>query len=121
MERRDEMYLYASSQCEMGSDAGKVTWENAIDEADRDPLLNSQDEIDEAKSWAGEFGAWEEEEISKWTDQEVNAFVLQFIAGDIRGREHYGSDDEWFAGMESGRSGGSIFQSGDKWYAYIGG
>ena len=101
IERREEMYLYSSSQCEMGSDAGKVTWKNVMDEADHDPLLNSQDEIDEAKSWAGEFGAWEEEEISKWTDQEVNALVLQFIAGDIREREHYDSDDEWFAGKGS--------------------
>lgn len=79
-----DAFQFSASAAELGQDAGKITWGNAIDEAHRAPLLTTPEQIDEARDWFGEFGAWDDEERAAWSDDEVNALVIQFISGNIR-------------------------------------
>jgi len=119
MNRREDMKYYSASQAELGSDAGKVTWENAKDAVEKQPLLTTEEEISEAKEWLEDFGAWYDDEIDAWDNQEVNALALQMIAGDIRERQHYEDRDELEEYEEN--QGGRINQGDDQeWYYYIG-
>lgn len=96
MSDEDLMY-FSASQAELGSDAGAVTWDNAMSEAEREPLVHSKEDLESARAYIEEFGVWDEDEISDWSDQEVNALLVQLIAGDIRGREKIfqDSDGKW--------------------------
>lgn len=134
MERCDEMYLYSASQAEMGSDAGPVTWANALDCFDPelpDPTapLAPPESIDEVKSFFGDFGAWDQDEIAEWTPQKVNALLLQFIAGDIREVSDVIFDDydEYQRQSDAGRVSGRIYkcdieghESFGRWFYYVG-
>lgn len=88
--RADDMAYYSASRAELGDDAGAVTWQNAMDCFDPEnldadpPLVSTEEQLQAARDWFAEFGAWEPEEIAAWNAQEVNALLLQFVAGDIR-------------------------------------
>lgn len=120
------MAYYSASAAELGQDAGKITWENAKDAIDSDghfePLLKTDEQIENAKEWFAEFGAWDGEEIATWSNQDLNALLLQFIAGDIRESEPQIFDDydEYQKQAERGTVSGRIYLSGEDWYIYIG-
>lgn len=44
------------------------------------------DDVDPSTLFASiaEFGAWEDEEIAGWSNEEIDALVLQYAAGDLR-------------------------------------
>ena len=135
VERKDDMIYYSASRMELGDDAGQVTWENAIgnccpDNPDSDGiLLTTPDQIQEVKDYFGSFGAWDDEEREAWTDQEVNALLLQSIAGDVREAgdsltENYAAYTEQ---VESGSISGRIYRCDVKgsenfgeWFYYVG-
>lgn len=79
-----EPFNFSASQMEMGQDAGKITWNNAKDEASRSPLLTTEEQITEAKEYFGDFDAWDDEEIAAWDAQTVNAMVIQDISSNLR-------------------------------------
>jgi hypothetical protein len=118
----------SGSIAELGPDAGKITWANSMTEADRTPLLRTEAELDAAREWAGEFGAWEDAEIAAWSAQEINAFVIQYIAGNLREIEALCSDKrgeiDWkvVERMEQeGRISGNIYRADNgRYYFYLG-
>lgn len=119
MNRKHEMHYYSASQAEYGSDAGRITWENAKDAAEEQPLVTTDEQIAEVKDYFREFGAWEDDEIDAWGVNEVNALLLQLIAGDIRERQHYEDKGEMERYEEN--LGGRICQCDDnEFYYYIG-
>ena len=133
--RSEDMIYYSASRAELGDDAGQVTWQNAMDNCDTDNpdsdpiLLVLPSEIEHAKIWFADFGAWDEEEIENWTDQEVNALLLQYIAGDIRESlpELLGDYEEYQKQAESGQISGRIYKCDiednadfGEWFIYIG-
>lgn len=129
----DNMMDYSASVAEIGTNAGRDTWNAAMEEFDTDygdmkPLVNG-DDIQTAKDYFGEFGAWDDEERATWTDQEVNALLLQFIAGDIReaGDDLTEDYEAYQARAEAGEISGNIFkcdieghESFGQWFIYIG-
>lgn len=72
------------SIAEGGENAGRNTWENSKAEAIRHPVLDTPDKLQAMRDYARSFGAWNDEEIDGWSDTELNALLLQMIAGDCR-------------------------------------
>lgn len=95
---------YSASRAE--GYTGEETWNNAMGHFDdNEPLVSSKEDVQEVKDFFAEFGAWSKEEIATWSTQEVNALLLQFIAGDLR----------------SGDDTGRIYQDDDgQTYFYVG-
>lgn len=79
----------SASAAEIGQDAGRITWSNAL----QAPHLIQDDEttLEEVQDYLQDFGAWSREDLEAMTHQELNALVCQFIAGDWR--EAFG--DSW--------------------------
>lgn len=114
---------------EMGQDAGRITWDNAMDNCASDnpdadgALLADEEGIAHAREWAAAFGAWDEDEIASWSAQEVNALVLQYIAGDIREAmpDLVDDYDAYERDAQAGRIGGNIFRDEDnQFWFYLG-
>ena len=53
----DEMPLLSGSVAELGPNAGILTWENSKRYAEAHPLLNTPEQIEEAKDYFKGFGA----------------------------------------------------------------
>tara|TARA_R110000787_G_scaffold259267_1_gene364585 strand:+ start:138 stop:491 length:354 start_codon:yes stop_codon:yes gene_type:complete len=91
---------YASSPHESGlQDIAQVTWENAKDEWELDNRIINKTHVEELRDHFAEYGAWEREEIEAWDLSELNALVIQEIAGDIfehgEPSKDEPKDDEW--------------------------
>ena len=57
----------------------------------------------------------------KWTETEVNAVLLQFLAGEIREMEAFDTPEDYEQAMENGTVSGRVYRGDDgEWYAYIG-
>lgn len=127
--RTAETHELSSSVAELGKDAGKITWNNALAEATSTQLIGAEDR-DEFESWAREFGAWSREEITAWSLDECNALLIQYISGDLNELEslcYSDTDDfgiDWAEAeklSQAGTIGGNIFKSTDGHvYFYMG-
>jgi len=78
---------YSASVMEIGANAGRDTWQAAVEDAPDYNLLNNDDDRDEFRAHVKGFGAWSDEEIAAWSDTELNALFIQLISGDIRSGE----------------------------------
>jgi hypothetical protein len=79
-----DAYDLSHSIAEGGNNAGRNTWNAAMNQAIITPILDTPEKLDAFRVWVSDCGAWSDEEIAAWTPQEVNALFLQWIAGDIR-------------------------------------
>lgn len=81
-----DMFTFSHSQAEGGQDAGSNTWQAAVNHAKetRPPLLETEEQKEQFRDFVKSSGGWDEEEISAWSDDELNALLLQWIAGDVR-------------------------------------
>ena len=95
--RTAETHDLSASVAELGQDAGKITWGNAIAEAEYNTRWIEADHRDEFESWVREFGAWSRDEIRAWSLDECNALLIQCIAGDLNELEGlcYSDTDEF--------------------------
>jgi hypothetical protein len=75
---------YSASAAEIGQDAGRITWRAAYDDSPDWPLLQTDEQRDTFRRYVKGFGAWTQEEITAWSDTELNALLIQFVSGDIR-------------------------------------
>ena len=75
---------FFASPAEIGQDAGKVTWQAALEESSSTVLLGTDEEVDAFRNFISDFGAWSDEEIDSWTDHKLNALCIQFVAGGMR-------------------------------------
>lgn len=108
-----DLWELSHSQSEHGiGDAGKYTWNKALEASD-DWMFVTDDNRDDIERWVREFGAWDREEIEGWSDKHLNALLLQFIAGDVREAQDPDFDPE--------TAGGRAMQGDDgRWYYYVG-
>lgn len=85
----------SNNRATLGDDAGKLTWNASKEAAQSIPLLDTDEKKEAFRSFVGESGGWDDEEIAAWNDMELNALCLQWIAGDIR--EAFGDEEpsEW--------------------------
>ena len=75
---------YFASVAEIGASAGPDTWRAACEDSPDYMILDTDDKLQAMREHVRGFGAWSDEEIAAWTDTELNALLLQCIAGDIR-------------------------------------
>ena len=115
---------YSASIAEIGSDAARSTWQAAVDDSDDYLMLDSDEKHEEFRRYVKGFGAWSEDEIRAWSDQELNALLIQMIAGDIRKGKLDTDNPDWDQyekDSEAGRVAGRIFKGSDsEIYYYIG-
>lgn len=79
-----EPWNYSGSVAERGQDAGKITWNNAMEAVTEHMLLDTSEKVEALRDHTRGFGAWEDAEIDAWTPQQCNALLIQIISGDIR-------------------------------------
>jgi len=127
--RNANTHDFSASDAEMGQNAGKITWNNAVQEAASTQLITADDR-DAFESWAREFGAWSIDEIKAWSLDECNALLIQYISGDLNTLESlcYSVSDEFGIDWEeaerlseAGTIGGNICRGTDgNVYFYMG-
>lgn len=117
-----EASQFSASQMELGPNVGKITWANACEACH---LINlTPEEILEAKEYIKTWGAWEDDEIDSWSEDETKALIVQYAAGDYREAESVAWDDaNWGIDWEqyereaqSGRISGNLFMHEGKLY-----
>lgn len=114
-------HLYSASAAELGEDAGKITWANALAYSNKHRMLDTEDELEAFRAFVKDTGGWTQEEISHWTNHELNALFVQFVAGDIReaGLETPFPDwEQYQEDAEAGRVSSRIFKSEDNQVFY---
>jgi hypothetical protein len=111
-----------------GPDAGPMTWRASLGAA-KGRRIEGFD-MDKAKAWASEFGAWERDEIKRWTRAETLALCLQYCAGDLKELQALAPGEglgaiDWNEAerlSEAGTISGTLFlhsETGELW-AYLG-
>lgn len=78
------MIDYSASVAEIGADAGLATWRRACEDSPEYAMLATDDQREAYRAHILAYGAWEPEEIAAWSDDELNAMLMQEIAGDVR-------------------------------------
>lgn len=81
-----DAYMLSNSVANLGDNAGRITWDNALEAATEYPLV-TDDNRDETIGWLKGWGAWEEGHLMQWNNQSLSALVWQFAADDFR--EHW--------------------------------
>jgi hypothetical protein len=120
-----DCFTLSHSAYEGGENAGQNTWNASKKEAENTPLLNTPEKLQAMRDFARESGGWNQEEIAEWSDNELNALFLQWIAGDVR---EFGADSldeiDWEEAekMQSkGQAPSNIFKGDDgRIYFYLG-
>jgi len=121
VESADDYPPMSASVAELGNDAAAITWRNAKAYAASRPLLTNDADRDDARQWLKGFGAWEPAEIAAWSDNELNALIVQFVAGDIRELEAFDSFEDYQKAAEAGTAGGRLYKADDgQFYFYMG-
>jgi hypothetical protein len=117
----------SGSIAERGQNAGQETWDNSMQAAkDHAPILKPN-ERPAARKFFRSFGAWDDEQVAAWTDQELDALVLQYAAGDLRELQWVAPGDglgdiDWNEAEKLSHEGivsGSLFVSGDNLYVSL--
>lgn len=116
----------SGSIAERGANAGPETWANAVEATVEEPLLKPEERA-QARKFFKEFGAWDADEIKAWSDNELDALVLQYAAGDLRELQSLAPGDglgdiDWDMAEElsaEGTCSGSLFVSGDDLYVML--
>lgn len=107
---------YSASVAEIGSTAGEDTWQAAINDSD-DFWFVTDDNREDIIGFFEGFGAWDD--LEDWSDRDLNALLIQMIAGDIREAELDTDNPDWEdyeRRAESGEVSGNLFCSADRVY-----
>ena len=107
--------MLSGSVAELGTSAGRITWQNSCDAvADFNPLPDA-DALQEFRDWIKPWGAWDDDEIAAMSDDHLRALCLQWIAGDWRECFDYATDNldwqDYQKRAESGSCPSSFYES----------
>lgn len=113
--------VISGSIAELGSDAAQFTWNNAKEGAKR---LLKRDQLDAARDYFAEFGAWSRDELRAMSAVEIEALTLQYAAGDLRELQSLAPGDgvgfiDWQEAeklAEQGTCGGNLFPHNNRLY-----
>ena len=121
VEDEDQMPQLSGSIAELGNNAGKLTWQNSVAYGQAHPLLKTDEDREAARKHFRGYGAWSDEDIAAWSEDELQGIVCQDVAAAIREREAYGTDEDFVAACESGHASGRLSRSDDgRWFFYLG-
>lgn len=116
---------YSASVAEIGNNAGADTWRAACEDSPDHMILDTDEKREAMREHVRGFGAWSDEEIDAWSDIELNALLLQMIAGDIRESildDYPHAWAEYYQQCEQGIASGDLFADDDgQVYYCIGG
>lgn len=109
----------SNNRATLGDDAGKLTWNASVETAKEvESLIPTPEHKEAFRDFVKDFGAWSEEAIAAWSDTELDALLLQWIAGDIR--EAFGDADfadwdwaQYQTDAEVGRISSRLFKTDD--------
>ncbi len=116
----------SNNRATLGDNAGQLTWNASRECAEEITLLDTDGKRAEFRDYVKSFGAWSEEEIAAWNDNELNALLLQMIAGDVREAFDDAEFSEWDWAdyqkrAELGSISGNLFKTDDgQVYFYVG-
>jgi len=65
---------------------GTITWNNALRDSDKYTFATEENQ-EALKGWLAEFGAWTPEEMDTWDLKDLNALLIQFVAGWVQEKE----------------------------------
>ena len=117
----DNMMELSGSVMEHGKDAARVTWNNAKTYGADRPLLTTDNERDAARDHFRGYGAWSQEEIAAWSDDELQAITCQDVAAAIREMEVANNYADYQRLCEDGTCSGRLYKGDDnEWYFYLG-
>lgn len=107
---------YSASIAEIGYDAASVTWQAANDDSADWPILQTEGQRDAFRAFARSAGFSEADDFAGWTDSQLNALAIQWLAGDIREAGLDGESPDWQAyqaDAEAGRVSGNLCRNDD--------
>ncbi len=113
---------FSASIAEIGNNAGRDTWQAAIEESEDLTLLDTPEKVEALKADMISAGM-EEEEINAMTDLESNALFIQLISGDIRECSEYLEQTpiDWSGYENDENKAGRLYQGTDnEIYYYLG-
>lgn len=115
----------SNNRATLGDDAARLTWRASVECAEEITLLDTDEKREAFRDFVRESGGWTDEEIAAWSDTELNALCLQWIAGDIREAFNDADPADWDwpdyqKRAEAGRISGRLFRSGEEVFFYIG-
>lgn len=96
---------YAASVVEIGQNAGRDTWQAAKEDANDWNMLNTDEKRQAFREWVKETGGWDDEGIAAWSNLELNALFVQWVAGDIRECLEWDCEDVWTNYAEMSQAG----------------
>ena len=104
-----------NSPANLGADAAKITWDNAMRAAADAGPLHTAEQREAFRQYVRGFGAWNADEIAAWTPLELNALALQCLAAEMRegGLDTGGTWEEYAALSQTGQCSGALFRGGD--------
>jgi hypothetical protein len=115
----------SNNRATLGDNAGALTWAASVETAAEIVLLDTPEKREAFKDFVADAGAWDSAEINAWSETELNALCLQWIAGDVR--EAFGDADfadwdwaEYEVRAERGSISSRLFKNGSDVYFYIG-
>ena len=110
-----DCFTLSHSRAEGGQNAGQNTWKASQSKAQEIKLLDTPKKLQAMRDFARSSGGWNNEEVSAWNENEVNALFLQWIAGDCRELGANSLEDiDWQEAEESqsaGQAPSNLFRS----------
>jgi len=109
----DKPIEFSGSRMEYGENAGKITWANSMNAAYVLGYAADENREEVIDYFLG-YGAWEEEELTGFTNQELTAMIVQEVASSMR---EFSDDpieewdwEEYEHACERGEISGNLFQ-----------
>jgi len=111
----------SASAAELGPDAARITWRAAVEDSEEYFMLDDEEKREAFRRFVKGFGAWTEEEIASWSDIELNALFMQFVAGDVRESRINPQNPGWARYEQENDEGFQFFQvANDRVHYYLG-
>ena len=85
----------SNNRATLGDNAGQLTWNASLECADEVTLLDTEEKRAAFREFVGDSGGWTREEIAAWSDLDLNALFLQWVAGDVREAFHDAEFSKW--------------------------
>ena len=76
--------MLSGSVAELGTSAGRITWQNSIDAVKGFNPLPDDAALQEFRDWLRPWGGWNDAEIAAMSDEHLRALCVQWMASDWR-------------------------------------
>lgn len=122
MEAIEDAPPLVGSVAELGRDAGRITWNNSKAFGREQPLLDTEAQRDAARDHFRGYGAWDDETIDNWSEEELQGIMVQEVAHAIREAGDALNDAEEYRRLcEEGTLSGRLYCDDEgKWWFYLG-